>query len=86
MEFIDKYVDKFYNAMVGYPKMGLLFIIFCLFFLLLGIILNWKWTYERGSFWPNILQEFIPESLYRIIVGIIVAIALLSCIIIFLFY
>ena len=55
---------------------------------LVGLILNWKWTLEPGggSFNTMYWIEEVGEKTVRIILGIITAAGMFSCLALFIYY
>ena len=81
MNEITSNVEGAYDASVDYayvhPKIGLLIVIGLLVFWLLGIILDWKWTYRRPGTWGgHLLLDLLGPTAYRFWLGVIAAIAI----------
>jgi len=76
LDFMEE--NPHYGYLIGVAGFGIY---------LLGLILNWKWTLEPGGGYFNVAYwiESIGEKAVRIILGIIMAIGMLSCLALFLY-
>lgn len=72
MEFIDK-INNWVQAHTGN---GYLIAAGLLTLWLICVIIGWKWAYAGHSAKANALRELLGEKMYRICVGVLLAIAL----------
>lgn len=81
-------MTDFLNFMEENPHYGYLIGVIGFGIYLLGLILNWKWTLEPGGGYFNVAYwiESIGEKAVRIILGVVMAIGMASCLAIFLYY
>ena len=57
------------------PKAGYLFAIFLLLIWLIGLILDWKWTYARpGSWGGNFLLDLLGPTGFRFWMGVLIVV------------
>lgn len=78
--------DGFFKDSVDYahsnPKIGLLIVVGLLVFWLLGIILNWEWTYRRPGTWGgNFFLNLFGPTAFRFWLGVIIVIAIAGALI-----
>lgn len=60
------------------PKSGYLVAIFALLIWLIGLILDWKWTYARpGSWGGNFWLDLLGPDGFRFWLGVIIVLAIL---------
>lgn len=85
---ITERVDGFFNDSVDYahsnPKIGLLIVVSLLAFWLLGIILDWKWTYRRPGTWGgNFFLNLFGPAAFRFWLGVIIVIAIAAALLVY---
>lgn len=73
-------VESFFNSVANHPKAGHWMIIALLAFWLLGIILNWKWTYQPSGWLSNTLLNELGPSTIRSFTGLLLVVALVIAI------
>lgn len=86
MEWLSKIFHKcevLFDNSVEYahsnPKAGFLIVILLLSVWLLGIILDWKWTYLRpGSWGGNFFLDLLGPTTFRFWVGVILVIGIVA--------
>ncbi len=75
---IEGLLSNFAQYIQSNPKVGNLIAIFLLLFWLVGLILNWKWTYKgNGSYGWNQLLEALGPDTFRFWLGVFITICLL---------
>lgn len=81
-------IDKFLKFMEVNPHYGYLIAAIGFGVYLLGLILNWKWTLEAGGGYFNIAywMEAFGEKTVRVVMAVVMAIAMLSCLAVFNYY
>ncbi len=72
MEFLDKINDWVQT----HPENGYLIASGLLTLWLICVIIGWKWAYVGHSAKANALRELLGDKMYRICVGVLLAIAL----------
>ena len=81
---IEGLLSNFAQYIQSNPKVGDLIAIFLLLFWLVGLILNWKWTYSgNGSYgWNQLLKALGPDT-FRFWLGVFITICILILIYIY---
>ena len=78
---ITSKVEEAFNASVDYayahPKAGLVVVMVLLSAGQTGLVLGWKWTYQRPGNWGgHFLLDLLGPTAYRFWLGVVVAIAI----------